>query len=146
MIPFEKGQRLRWRTKGCWALLHLLFHTSKAVKLKLSSFPLIFLPLFMGKLSPRNLLWWGNQPLFLGNKITKNFLPHGVWKSQKKSHSILRAKRATFTFWVGKSSLEMQKIVNLTSFWKWDILDDFQTMWRKLFMVKCNNTFLLIIS
>ena len=30
-------------------------------------------------------------------------LMHGVWKSQKKSHSTLRAKRATFTFWVDKS-------------------------------------------
>ena len=28
---------------------------------------------------------------------------HGVWKSQKKSRSTLRAKRATFTFWVDKS-------------------------------------------
>ena len=28
---------------------------------------------------------------------------HGVWNSQKKSHSTLRAKRATFTFWVVKS-------------------------------------------
>ena len=28
---------------------------------------------------------------------------HGVWKSQKKSHSTLRAKRATFAFWVDKS-------------------------------------------
>ena len=25
---------------------------------------------------------------------------HGVWKSQKKSHYTLRAKRATFTFWM----------------------------------------------
>ena len=32
---------------------------------------------------------------------------HSVWKSQKKSHSTSRAKRATFTFWV-----------NLASFWK----------------------------
>ena len=32
-----------------------------------------------------------------------NGLRHGVWKSQKKSHSTLRAKRATFTFWVDKS-------------------------------------------
>ena len=31
------------------------------------------------------------------------FSAHGVWKSQKKSHSTLRAKRATFTFWVDKS-------------------------------------------
>ena len=28
---------------------------------------------------------------------------HGVWKSQKKSHSTLWAERATFTFWVDKS-------------------------------------------
>ena len=28
---------------------------------------------------------------------------HGVWKSQIKSYSTLRAKRATFTFWVDKS-------------------------------------------
>ena len=28
---------------------------------------------------------------------------HGVWKSQKKYHSSLQAKRATFTFWVDKS-------------------------------------------
>ena len=32
---------------------------------------------------------------------------HSVWKSLKKSHSTLRAKRATFTFWVDKSSLKM---------------------------------------
>ena len=30
-------------------------------------------------------------------------LTHGVWESQKKSPSTLRAKRATFTFWVDKS-------------------------------------------
>ena len=30
---------------------------------------------------------------------------HGVWKSQKKSHSTLRAKRATFTFWVKMSKM-----------------------------------------
>ena len=35
---------------------------------------------------------------------------HSVWKSQKKSHSTLRAKRATFTFWVDKSWLKMPKI------------------------------------
>ena len=28
---------------------------------------------------------------------------HGVWKSQKKSHSTLRAKWALFSFWVDKS-------------------------------------------
>ena len=42
----------------------------------------------------------------------------GVWKSQKKSHSRLRAKRATFTFWVDKSILKMPKMVNFASFWK----------------------------
>ena len=30
-------------------------------------------------------------------------LLHSVWKSPKKSHSTLRAKRTTFTFWVDKS-------------------------------------------
>ena len=32
---------------------------------------------------------------------------HGVWKSYKKSHSTMRAKLATFTFWEDKSSLQM---------------------------------------
>ena len=35
---------------------------------------------------------------------------HSVWKSLKKSHSTLRAKRATFTFCVAKSSLKMPKL------------------------------------
>ena len=34
---------------------------------------------------------------------------HGVWKSQKKSHSRLRAKRATFSFWVDISWLKIPK-------------------------------------
>ena len=85
---------------------------------------------------------------------------HGAWKSQKKSHSTLRAKRAVFTFWVDKSWLKMPKIVNFGSFWnpeacgqtllpdmsisirqkliknakfqkhKCDILSDFQTLWN----------------
>ena len=38
---------------------------------------------------------------------------HGVWKSQKKCNSTLRAKLATSTFWVDKSSLKIAK-----SFWK----------------------------
>ena len=42
-------------------------------------------------------------------------LLYGVWKSQKKFHSTLRA---TFTFCVAKSSLTMPKMVNLASFWK----------------------------
>ena len=35
-----------------------------------------------------------------------------VENSQKKSHSALRAKRATFTFWMDKISSKMPKIVN----------------------------------
>ena len=40
---------------------------------------------------------------------------HCVWKSKEKSHSTLRADRATFTLWVDKSSLKMS---NLESLWK----------------------------
>ena len=43
---------------------------------------------------------------------------HSVWKSQKKSHSTLRAKRATFTFWVDKSWLKMPNWSILAIFWK----------------------------
>ena len=43
---------------------------------------------------------------------------HSVWKSQKKSHSTLRAKRATFTFWVDKSWLKMPKMVHFDEFLK----------------------------
>ena len=42
----------------------------------------------------------------------------GVWKSQKKSNSTLRAKRATFTFWVDKSLLKMPKMVDFGEFLK----------------------------
>ena len=39
-------------------------------------------------------------PQFSLHKIEiKRLSGHSVWKSQKKSHSTLRAKRATFTFW-----------------------------------------------
>ena len=51
---------------------------------------------------------WGSVDLHL----------HSVWKSQKKSHSTLRAKRATFTFWVDKSSLKGPKMVNFGEFLK----------------------------
>ena len=46
---------------------------------------------------------------------------HSVWKSQKKSHSIMRAERATFTFWVDKRLLKMPKITNLSSFTNKDV-------------------------
>ena len=40
---------------------------------------------------------------------------HSVWKLEKKSHSTLRAKRATFTFWGDKSSLKMPKMANFAT-------------------------------
>ena len=46
-------------------------------------------------------------------------------KMPKKSHFTLRAKRATFTFWVDKSSLEMPKMVNFSSFWKMRHFEEF---------------------
>ena len=39
-------------------------------------------------------------------------------KITEKSHSILRAKRATFTFWVDKNSLKMPKMVHFDEFLK----------------------------
>ena len=82
--------------------------------------------------------------------------PHSVWKSQKKSHSVLRAKRVPFRFRTSKSSW---KIVHFDESWqpelfgqaglperslfigeklvengktekfKCDIFSDFQTLW-----------------
>ena len=46
-------------------------------------------------------------------------LIHIVWKSPKKSHSWLRAKRAMFTFWVDKSSLKMPKMAYFGEFLKY---------------------------
>ena len=48
-------------------------------------------------------------------KFFLSYIPHGLWKSQKKSHSALRAKRATVTFWVDKSLLKMPKILNFAT-------------------------------
>ena len=45
---------------------------------------------------------------------------HGVWKSQKKSHPTLRAKRAKLTFWMDKSWLKMPKMVFFGKFLKID--------------------------
>ena len=72
-------------------------------------------------LSPQCLTFWG---LFHLDWILSFFIwpkrihLHCVWKSQKKSFSTMRAKRATFTFRVDKSSLKMPKNVQLASFWK----------------------------
>ena len=43
---------------------------------------------------------------------------HSVWKSQKKYHSTLQAKRTTFTFWVDKNKLKMPKMVHFGEFLK----------------------------
>ena len=43
--------------------------------------------------------WYTNTDVYF-------FAFHSVWKSQKKYHLTLRAKRATFTFWVDKSWLK----------------------------------------
>ena len=56
--------------------------------------PLRLLPSFL-------LLLELNDPF--GSAMCYYVAGHGVWKSQKKSQSTLRAKRATFTFWVDKS-------------------------------------------
>ena len=60
---------------------------------------------------------------------------HGVWKSQKKSYSTLRAKRATLTYQVlpDRSILKGQK---LTEHLKWDILSNLQKMCKHTPMVK----------
>ena len=68
---------------------------------------------------------------------------HSVWKSPKKSHLTLRAKRAMFTFWVDKSYLKKPKngqfwrILKTWRFWSNSItrpviLGDFQTLWVRL--------------
>ena len=69
---------------------------------------------------------------------------HSVWKSQKKSHSILRAKWATFTFWVDKSSLKMPKMVNFGEFLKtWSLRSNSVTrqvsFYRTKIGGKCQN-------
>ena len=42
-------------------------------------------------------------------RSSRLIVAHSGWKSLKKSHSTLRAKRAMFTIWVAKSSLKMPK-------------------------------------
>ena len=59
-------------------------------------------------------LWDGWSFFHLSSKKVnisslKKLNNHGVWNSQKKSHSTLGARRATFTFWVDKSKLKMPK-------------------------------------
>ena len=101
----------------------------------------------------------GRAGTSVSERGTKKSIEHGVWKSQKKSHATLRAKPATFTFWVNQ---KCQKCSILASFWKpeacgqtvlpdrsvfigqkmvqkakiqkfkCDIVSNFQTMWESL--------------
>ena len=51
-------------------------------------------------------VWWGEMGDFkikLSLKAKNLTCTHGVWRSQKKSHSTLWAQETTFTFWVDKS-------------------------------------------
>ena len=49
------------------------------------------------------------KTIWPSKQIEKRETTHCVWNSLKKSHWTLRAKRATFTFWVDKSSSNMSK-------------------------------------
>ena len=70
--------------------------------------------------------WLGLRPLTRSIKQTNKLSRH--WKTgtvfenhRKKSHSTLRAKRATFTFWVDKKSFKCQK---------WSIFgESLKTLW-----------------
>ena len=70
----------------------------------------------------RNLLESSGQETKINDQISsgkaKAHLDHSVWKSQKKYHSTLRAKQATFTFWVDKSWFKMPKMVHFGEFLK----------------------------
>ena len=69
---------------------------------------------------------------------------HSVWKSYKKSHSALRAKRAMFTF-------EETKIVNLESLWNHEafgqtVLPDRTKLVENAKIENSNETILLIFK
>ena len=82
----------------------------------LMGFSLCFKPFWEQVFSQENWSITGSRTLIGHLKYLITL--HCVWKSQKKSHSILRAKRATFTFLVDKSLSKMPKMVDLASFWK----------------------------
>ena len=63
----------------------------------------------------------GSQFATFSIKMNTSGLLHGGWKSQKKSHSTLQAKRATFT-WVDKKWLKWPKMTNFDEFLKTLIL------------------------
>ena len=71
------------------------------------------------KIHLTKLLLQKNVPTDIFYFGTKNYpTEHCVWKPQKKSYSTLRAKRATFTFWVDKGWLKMPKMVHFGEFLK----------------------------
>ena len=91
-------------------LFHLLF---VAIFCSFAVFFLVFG--FVAFVYPDN-TWWPSDSLLVRKECLRHW--HSVWKSPKKSHSLLRAKRATFTFWVDKSSLKMPKLKNSNqAFW-----------------------------
>ena len=52
----------------------------------------------------------------LSNNLAIVTTKHSVWKSKKKSYSTLRAKQATFTFWVVKSLFQNAKLKQVRHF------------------------------
>ena len=76
---------------------------------------IFFLLLFIKTVKFSGLLKWPNKNV---ENVSICKLWNDVWKSQEKSYSTLRAKRATFTFWVDKSSLKIRKMVQFGEFLK----------------------------
>ena len=86
--------------------------------------------------TPRQADFWGSKVgeffayfcyILLGFWKLRIWRWHGVWKSQKKSHSTLRAKRATFVFSLAYFDAKIQKFEeNLLLQWelKWDIFHE----------------------
>ena len=93
------------------------------------------------EVSKNRYLWLGYTPIKMRPIYVINITR--CLKIQKKSHSTLRAKRASFSFWVDKNWLKMPNKVNLTSFffktWTFDqtvLPDSFN--WTKI-DEKCQN-------
>ena len=76
-------------------------------------------------------LWVGNwyAPIFRQASKGRNEEGawHSVWKSQKKSHFTLRAKRAMFTLWVNKCKLKNAKNSQF-----WEVLKIWSYLWNRV--------------
>ena len=96
---------------GCAILRwsHISAQVSLKLKTTLSDFPFSF-PFLIKNLQPYVRCYFV--------LVSICFFKHIVWKSPKKSHSTLRAKRATYTFWEVKSSLKMPKMFHFGEFLK----------------------------